>query len=59
MVTLREKFRGCIAATAADPYTNNRRTIHETADGLLAALAADQRRLGDQVRVMTAPAYVG
>jgi ADP-ribosylglycohydrolase len=27
-------------ATAQDPYTNNRRSIEETADGLLAALRA-------------------
>lgn len=32
------------AATAQDPYTNNRRTIEETADGLLAAYQSRLRR---------------
>ena len=59
MVTLREKFRGCIAATAADLYTNNKRTIHETADGLLGAFTAGRRRLADHVTEMTDPAYLG
>jgi ADP-ribosylglycohydrolase len=40
------------AATKADPYTNNRRTIEETADGLYEAFLAKQRRLSEYVRTM-------
>lgn len=40
------------AATLADPYTNNRRTIEETADGLHAAFIAKQRRLADYLGAM-------
>lgn len=39
-------------ATKEDPYTNNRRTIEETADGLHAAFLAKQRRLADYLDVM-------
>jgi len=45
------------AATLADPYTNNRRTVEEAADGLLAALLARQRRLRDYVGLMGGSAY--
>ena len=39
-------------ATRQDPYTNNKRTIEQTADGLLAALRARQERLGEYVARM-------
>jgi ADP-ribosylglycohydrolase len=39
-------------ATAADPYTNSKRTIDQTADGLLAAFRARQRRLGELLSLM-------
>jgi ADP-ribosylglycohydrolase len=39
-------------ATRADPYTNNHRTIEETADGLYAAFEAKQLRLADYVGLM-------
>jgi len=44
-------------ATAQDPYTNNSRTIEETADGLLEAFLARQRRLTEYVKLMGDPAY--
>ena len=47
------------AATAADPYTNNRRTIGETADGLLEAFVARQRRARERLDEMSDPDYVG
>ncbi len=37
-------------ATKEDPYTNNRRTIEETADGLYAAFQTKQRRLGTYLK---------
>ena len=40
------------AATAQDPYTNNRRTIEQTADGLLDAYLARRRRMQDYVQAM-------
>ena len=46
-------------ATAQDPYTNNRRTIEGTADGLLAAFQARRQRLADYVGLMGDPAYLG
>ena len=46
-------------ATRQDPYTNNRRTIEETADGLLAAFAARQGRLREYVEKMGQGEYVG
>jgi ADP-ribosylglycohydrolase len=39
-------------ATAQDPYTNNRRTIEQTADGLLGAFRARHLRLAEYVRIM-------
>jgi len=39
-------------ATRQDPYTNNRRTIEEAADGLYDAFQARMRRLGGYVRMM-------
>lgn len=45
-------------ATAQDPYTNNYRTIEETADGLLAAFQARQQRLAGYVHLMGDPAYL-
>lgn len=39
-------------ATRQDPYTNSRRTIAETADGLLAAFRARQRRLREYLSLM-------
>lgn len=43
------------AATREDPYTNNRRTVEETADGLYEAFAARLRKLGEYARAMGAP----
>jgi ADP-ribosylglycohydrolase len=40
------------AATREDPYTNNRRTIEETADALLDAYRARRRRLAQWLDVM-------
>lgn len=42
------------AATRADPYTNNRRTIEETADGLYDAFLAKQRKLAAYLAAMPA-----
>jgi len=39
-------------ATAADPYTNNSRSIEQTADGLFDAFRARQQRLSDYVKAM-------
>jgi ADP-ribosylglycohydrolase len=39
-------------ATRQDPYTNNGRTIEETADGIFAAFQARQRRLRDYLSLM-------
>ena len=39
-------------ATAEDAYTNNKRTIDETADGLLDAFRARQAKLAEYVRTM-------
>jgi len=61
MVTLRDKFLGCIAvswageamgATAEGAYTNNSRTIDQTAEGLLGAFRARHRRLAEYVAIM-------
>lgn len=46
-------------ATGRDPYTNNRRGIEATADGLLEAFRARHRRLGRYVHLMGDPAYLG
>jgi ADP-ribosylglycohydrolase len=43
-------------ATRLDPYTNNRRTIEETADGLFAAFRARRERLGRYAEGMGAAA---
>lgn len=40
------------AATKKDPYTNNHRTIEETADGLYEAFLAKQKNLKEYVRLM-------
>jgi hypothetical protein len=42
-------------ATRLDPYTNNRRTIEQTADGLLAAFRARRQRLQAYVEMMAEP----
>lgn len=47
------------AATLEDPYTNNRRTIEETADGLLEAFIARQRWLRSYLKLMGDPDYLG
>jgi len=39
-------------ATLQDPYTNSRRTIEETADGLFAAFLARRQRLQDYLELM-------
>lgn len=46
------------SATEEDPYTNNRRTIHETADGLFEAFRARQDRLRDYVELMGDAVYL-
>jgi ADP-ribosylglycohydrolase len=40
-------------ATAPDQYTNNKRTIEQTATGLLGAFGAKQRKLAEYVREMS------
>jgi len=45
-------------ATRHDPYTNNRRTIEETADGLFAAFLARHQRLGHYVGLMGEGGYL-
>jgi len=45
-------------ATRQDPYTNSRRTIEETADGLLAAFLARRRRLEQSLAAMNPPGYL-
>ncbi|MBM3235484.1 hypothetical protein FJZ31_04230 [Candidatus Poribacteria bacterium] len=46
------------AATRQDPYTNNHRTIEETADGLFKAFLARRQRLEEYLRLMCEPGYV-
>ncbi len=46
-------------ATAADPYTNNKRTIAQTADGLFEAFKARIARSGQYARAMSDPEYLG
>jgi hypothetical protein len=46
------------AATGEDPYTNNHRTIEETAGGLLSAYQARRQRLHDYLCLMDGPASV-
>jgi len=45
-------------ATRQDPYTNSRRTIEETADGLFAAFGARRQRLADHLQLMGDPAHL-
>jgi len=45
-------------ATRQDPYTNNRRTIEETADGLLAAFLARRKRLLAYTEMMGERGYL-
>jgi len=45
-------------ATAADPYTNNRRTIEQTADGLFEAFGAGRKRLADHLERMGDEAFL-
>jgi ADP-ribosylglycohydrolase len=45
-------------ATLADPYTNNRRTIEETADGLFDAYCVRHRRLKDYLEAMGNPDFL-
>jgi ADP-ribosylglycohydrolase len=46
------------AATRQDPYTNNRRTIEETADGLFDAFMARRKRLQDGLALMGHAEYL-
>ena len=46
-------------ATREDPYTNCRRTIDETADGLHAAFVARRKRLADYVDAMGGADFLG
>ena len=69
MISLREKFRGCIAGSwvgsamgapvegwsrerIKDPYTNDHRTIEETADGLFESFMARTRRMEAYLQLM-------
>lgn len=45
-------------ATRQDPYTNNQRTIEETADGLFAAYLARRKRLQSYLERMGDPAFL-
>ena len=45
-------------ATRQDPYTNNQRTIEETADGLLAAFLARRKRLTAYTEMMDGKGYL-
>jgi ADP-ribosylglycohydrolase len=45
-------------STLRDPYTNNQRTIQETADGLYEAFLARRQRLVGYVQAMGDPAYL-
>ena len=45
-------------ATRHDPYTNNHRTIEQTAGGLLEAFLARRKRLGDYRHLMGDEAYL-
>jgi ADP-ribosylglycohydrolase len=45
-------------ATRADPYTNSRRTIEETADVLFAAFLARRRRLSEYLEATGAPGFL-
>jgi len=45
-------------ATRQDPYTNNRRTIEEAADGLFTAFLARQKRLRDHLDLMSDPTFL-
>jgi len=45
-------------ATRRDPYTNNRRTIEETADALFEAYLAQRRRTQKFLDEMSDPAYL-
>jgi hypothetical protein len=44
-------------ATRQDPYTNSRRTVEETADGLMAAFQSRCQRLDDHLQAMGEPTY--
>jgi ADP-ribosylglycohydrolase len=48
----REWIEQVNAATLADPYTNNKRTIEETADGLYGAFEARQKRMAEYLKTM-------
>jgi ADP-ribosylglycohydrolase len=45
-------------ATAEDPYTNNQRTVEQTADGLLDAYKASRKRLASHISEMTADGFM-
>ncbi|MCX7015399.1 MAG: ADP-ribosylglycohydrolase family protein, partial [Candidatus Sumerlaeota bacterium] len=45
-------------ATRCDPYTNNRRTIQDTAEALFAAYMARRRRMAEQLATMDAPGHL-
>jgi len=45
------------AATAEDPYTNNYRSINETADGLYSAFVAKQEKLKAYLEMMDDPSF--
>jgi len=67
MVTLRDKFLGCIGASwvgsamgaaVADPYTNSRRSMAATADGLFEAYMARRRRVQQYLDSMGDEAFL-
>jgi len=45
-------------ATLQDPYTNSRRTIEETADGLFEAFLARRQKMREYLEMMDAPGYL-
>jgi len=58
-VALPEKWISQVnEATLADPYTNNRRTIEETADGLFEAYCVRHHRLHDYLVAMGDPDFL-
>jgi len=54
----REWIEQVNAATKVDPYTNSRRTIEETADGLFEAVLARRRRLQEYLDSMGDEAFL-
>ncbi|HIJ66382.1 MAG TPA: ADP-ribosylglycohydrolase family protein [Candidatus Hydrogenedentes bacterium] len=45
-------------ATSQDPYTNSRRTVEETTEGLYEAFVVRRKRLEEYLRLMNAPGFL-